>query len=535
MPRLDLISDSAVVIGARRVPRETLSEQGLRAATALSQIGVREGDAIALLIHNDPCYFEIIQATSHLGAYVVPLNWYTKADEVDQILSDYAPRALIGHRDLIDAVAEAIPADLPTFGILDLEAVMPLRPPFRPAHLQDWAAFRDRAAAWNEPPLAPGGTMISTSGATGLLKGVCHQPMNPEQVKKNAALLRDVYGIEKGMRAFVCGPLYHASPGAFARQAFQHADLTVLQHNFEPENLLRTIAEHRITHMIMVPTMFVRLLRLSESVRKRYDISSIRWVTHTGAACPPDVKRQMTEWWGPIIHETYGAIKAGPAVGCDSTEWVARPGTVGRPVTGTVIKAYDEKDNALGLGGIGGNVPRTEAYSDFTNRGRPGQRQEVDRSGLAMCRDVGDFDTGGFLYIYDRKRDMVIFGDVNIDVEIENALANCPGVKDCAVFVMDEEFGTFLIAAVETDSDIEFVPQTISAFLEQRLARFKVPKRLVFSDGPAEKGQWRATQTQAALTLSEISIAGLDARQAEEIKVDVTAKIIDVPGPRTRY
>ena len=196
-----------------------------------------------------------------------------------------------------------IAGNLPTFVIPNPAADAPVSSSPRPIHRRDWPTFRDRAAPWSGPARAPRGTMIYTSGTTGHPKGVRRAPINPDQVRKNAALLRDIYGIEEGMRAFVCGPLYHASPGAFARQAFQYAKLTVLQHNFDAEDLLKTIAEHRITHLTMVPTMFVRLLRLAQNTRGRYDISSIRWVTHTGAACPPDVKRRMIEWWGPVIHE----------------------------------------------------------------------------------------------------------------------------------------------------------------------------------------------------------------------------------------
>jgi long-chain acyl-CoA synthetase len=482
MSGVSAVPDKTVMLGTRSVSRQTLLEQSSRAAAALDQIGIREGDAIALLIRNDPCYFEILQAAAFLGAYVVPLNWHSTADEIGYILSDCTPRALIGHADLIDRVAGVISADLPAFAIADAATSAASAP--RPAHLRDWPGFRDQAAPWTKPARAPRGTMIYTSGTTGHPKGVRRAPMTPEQVRKNAALLRDIYGIEEGMRAFVCGPLYHASPGAFARQAFQHADLTVLQHGFDPEDLLRTIAEHRITHLTMVPTMFVRLLRLDDSLRQRYDISSVRWVTHTGAACPPDVKRQMIGWWGPVIHETYGATETGPAVGCDSAEWLAHPGTVGRPMPGTEIRIYDENANEVGPAGIGEIFLRTGAYSDFTYHGRPDQRQQVDRGGLVTCGDVGFLDADGFLFICDRKRDMVISGGVNIyPAEIENVLVNCPGVRDCAVFgIPDEEFGESLIAAIEAEPHAKPAPTDITAFLEARLARFKVPKRFVFHD-----------------------------------------------------
>ncbi|MCC8936245.1 AMP-binding protein [Bradyrhizobium sp. Arg68] len=480
------MADKTIVIGECRVARQQLLDQGSRAATALDAIGVREGDAIALLIRNDPCYFEVLHAAALLGAYVVPLNWHSKADEIGYILADCTPRALIGHSDLIAAAQPVIPAELPTFIMDDAAATASSSP--SPFHARDWPLFRDNAVRWEQPARAPRGTMIYTSGTTGHPKGVRRAPMTPEQIKKNAALLREIYGIEAGMRAFVCGPLYHASPGAFARQAFQHADLTVLQQSFDPEDLLRVIAEYRITHLTMVPTMFVRLLRLADSVRGRYDLSSIRWVTHTGAACPPDVKRGMIEWWGPVIHETYGATETGAAVGCNTEEWLAHPGTVGRPMTGTELRIYDEAGREVAQGGIGEIYLRTEAYSDFTYHGRPEQRSEVDRSGLVTCGDVGYLDVDGFLYLCDRKRDMVISGGVNIyPAEIENVLVNCPGVRDCAVFgVPDAEFGESLIAAIEAEPDAEPAPADVMAFLERRLARFKVPKRFVFETLPRE-------------------------------------------------
>ena len=473
-----------VIVGAQRVAREALLDQGSRAATALDRLGVREGDAIALLIRNDSCYFEVLHAAALLGAYVVPLNWHSTADEIVYILSDCTPRALIGHADLIGRISRAVPADLPTLLIDSLIADDPSSTASPPLHAKSWPAFRDEAPGWMLPARAPRGTMIYTSGTTGHPKGVRRAPMTPEQIRKNVALLREIYGIENGMRAFVCGPLYHASPGAFARQAFQHADLTVLQQSFDPEDLLRVIADHQITHLTMVPTMFVRLLRLSEAVRHSYDLSSVRWVTHTGAACPPDVKRRMIEWWGPVIHETYGATETGPAVGCDTEEWLAHPGTVGRPMAGTEIRIYDENGDEVAPGGIGEIYLRTEAYSDFTYHGRADQRAQIDRGGLVTCGDVGYLDAENFLYICDRKRDMVISGGVNIyPAEIESVLVNCPGVRDCSVFgVPDEEFGESLIAAIEAEPDAKPATAYVMAFLEQRLARFKVPKRFVFHD-----------------------------------------------------
>jgi long-chain acyl-CoA synthetase len=474
--------DAAVVLGEQRVPRRDLVDRGARAASALASAGVREGDAIALLLQNDPVYFELIHAAALLGAYVVPLNWHSSADEIRYILADCTPGALIGHRSLLDAAASAIPDSLATFvvqhprgaAVSDVDGW-----PWR-----SWEHFRDGFSAWCEPARAPRGTMIYTSGTTGRPKGVRRQPMTAEQVAHNSALLKLIYGIETGMRAYVCGPLYHASPGAFARQAFQHAELVVLQHGFDPEDLLRTVAQHRITHLTMVPTMFVRLLRLSEEVRSRYDVSSIKWVTHTGAACPPEVKRQMIAWWGPVIYETYGATETGPAIGCSSQEWLAHPGTVGRAMAGTTVRIYDEQGAPVGAGEVGEIYLRTQAYSDFTYHNRSEQRREIDRDGLVTCGDVGYLDADGYLFICDRKRDMVISGGVNIyPAEIESVLVNCPGVRDCAVFgVPDEEFGECLVAAVEPDDDRQVTPAKAMEFLQRHVARFKIPKRFLMLD-----------------------------------------------------
>jgi long-chain acyl-CoA synthetase len=473
-------TERTIVIGAQRVPRDALIVQGNRAASALAAAGVSEGDAIALLIRNDPVYFEVMHAASLLGAYVVPLNWHSSAEEIRYILSDCTPRVLIGHAGLLANVAAAIPVELPSFAVPDSGA----SPSDKPAGVQAWAAYRDEFPAWSAPARAPRGTMIYTSGTTGRPKGVRRAPMNAEQVKSNAVLLRQIYGIEAGMRAFVCGPLYHASPGAFARQAFAHADLIVLQHNFDPEELLQTVERHRVTHLTMVPTMFVRLLRLADEVRARYDVSSIHWATHTGAACPPDVKRRMIAWWGPVIHETYGATETGAAVGCNSQEWLAHPGTVGRAMPGTTLRIYDEAGRALEPGETGEIYLRTEAYADFTYHGRPEQREEIDRDGLVTCGDVGYLDADGYLFICDRKRDMVISGGVNIyPAEIENVLVGCPGVRDCAVFgAPDEEFGESLVAAIEADNGGEIGAEVITTFLERHIARFKIPKRFVFHD-----------------------------------------------------
>ena len=182
MPGVSAVADRVVVIGSRQIARQELLDRASRAATGLEWAGVREGDAIALLIRNDPCYFEVIQAAALLGAYVVPLNWHSTAEEIAYIVADCQPRALIGHSDLIAKCTRIIPAELPTFLVDDPnDGAGATKPP----HAASWSEFRNAAGPWQGPPRAPRGTMIYTSGTTGHPKGVRRAPMTPEQVKKN--------------------------------------------------------------------------------------------------------------------------------------------------------------------------------------------------------------------------------------------------------------------------------------------------------------------------------------------------------------
>jgi long-chain acyl-CoA synthetase len=258
----------------------------------------------------------------------------------------------------------------------------------------------------------------------------------------------------------------------------------VLQPRFDPEDMLRLIEAHRVTHMHIVPTMFVRLLRLPDAVKRRYDVSSLRNVTHGAAPCPPEVKRAMIGWWGKVINEYYGATETGVVVWHDSEQALLKPGTVGKPVDGAIVRIVDDQGREVKQGEVGEIYVRAPSLSDFTYNNADEKRREVALGDLVTVGDIGYFDADGYLFLCDRKRDMIISGGVNIyPAEIESQLIDMPGVRDCAVFgIPDEEFGEAICAVVQPDAGATLAADDVRAFLGQRLARYKLPRVVEFRD-----------------------------------------------------
>jgi long-chain acyl-CoA synthetase len=470
--------------------RAILSDEVLlrarRAARGLDSLGVREGDCVALLLRNDFSFFEAQEAAAALGAYSVPINWHGKLDEVRYILEDARPRLLIAHTDLLAPLRGHLPADLAVM-------VVPTPPEVRRRYgaasdeartaVGDtvWPDWSSGFEPWEGPPKRSRATMIYTSGTTGRPKAVQRDAATPEQSAAYVALMQQVYGIVPGVRALVAGPLYHASPNAYCRQALSVADVLVLQSKFEPEETLAAIERYCITHAVMVPTMFVRLLKLPPEVRSRYDVRSLKWVTHTAAPCPVEVKKALMDWWGPVLYETYGGSEVGTATLSTPEDWLAHPGSVGVPTPGTRIAFYGEDGRPVAPGETGEVYMRVPAYADFTYLNNQAKRLEAERDGLISCGDIG-YLKGGRLYLCDRRSDMVLSAGVNIyPAEIEMVLLQCPDVRDCAVFgIPDEEFGESLAAAVELTPGATLTAEQVRNFLAARLAKYKVPRRVDF-------------------------------------------------------
>jgi len=491
MPSLQLAA--ALVSGRRELTAADFDARVLRAASGFAALGLKPGDCVALLLRNDFAFLEASLAAVRLGAYAVPVNWHFKAEEVAYVLADCGAKALVVHADLLVGVADAIPAGVKVLVVEtapEILAAYGIGAGSGPAGATGWNAWVEAQEVWRGAPLPQPASMIYTSGTTGRPKGVRRQPLTPDLEARMADYRERVYGLKPGIRTLVPGPLYHSAPNAFALRAARVASLIALMPRFDPEAFLALVEEHRVETMFMVPTMFVRLLKLPTGVRERYDLSSLKFVMHAAAPCPVEVKRAMIGWLGPVIHEFYGSTESGAVTVVNSREWLERPGTVGQPVRGGAVRIYDDAGRRLIAGQVGEVYTRLEFLPEFTYHQLPEKRAEIDREGFITSGDVGYLDDAGYLFLCDRKRDMVISGGVNIyPAEIEAVLINCPGVKDCAVFgVPDGEFGEALLAVIELQPGLQAPPVAdVRAYLAQHLADFKVPKRIEFGrDLPRE-------------------------------------------------
>jgi long-chain acyl-CoA synthetase len=481
------MSRGLVISGDRQRSREEIFARAGRASAGFDALGVGPGDSVALMLRNDFPFLETTFAVGRLGAHAVPINWHFVADEVDHILQDSAAKAIVVHADLLPQIEAAIPEDVAVLVVetpVEIAAAYKVseaaaRVPEGRVDYEQWLSSHDE---WTEAPRSSPGAMLYTSGTTGKPKGVRRKPPKPEQMQLGQRIGAKIYGFGPQARAVVTGPMYHIAPNTFALAIAALGDRLVLQPKFDPVELLQLIEKHAITTLNVVPTMFVRLLRLSKDEREQYDLGSLTHVVHNAAPCPPDVKREMIEWWGPVIWELYGGTESGPATACNSEEWLAHPGTVGRPVEGSTIKILDDQCNELPPGEVGEVFVRSSTNSEFTYHGREAERAEIEKDGLITLGDMGYLDEEGFLFLCDRKRDMVISGGVNIyPAEIEAALIGIEGVADCAVFgVPDPEFGESLLAVIERSPTSSITEEFVRSELQGRLARYKVPKRIEF-------------------------------------------------------
>lgn len=481
-----------ILSGDRELTHAELLENVARASAGFSAMGVGDGATVAIMLRNDFPFFEASMAANAVGAYAVPINWHFRAEEAGYILRDSGAQVLVVHADLLPRIRAAIREGVQTFVVPtppEIQAAYQVVPEeaLPPPHLPVWSEWVSSQQPGASNPLPPPATMIYTSGTTGTPKGVRRHPVTPESAAKVTSVIQTAFGFrpDGDFRAAVTGPMYHAAPNAYGLFAVKHGGCCVLQPRFDPEGLLQLIERHCVTHLHMVPTMFVRLLKLPEQVKRRYDLSSLTFVVHAAAPCPPEIKRQMIAWWGPIINEYYGSTETGVVVFHTSEEALRKPATVGRPIAGGTVRIYDEQGHALGPNQVGEVYVRVAGVPDFTYHGLDEQRRAVERDGLVTAGDVGYLDADGYLFLCDRKKDMVISGGVNIyPAEIEAALLALPGVHDCAVFgIPDEEFGEALCAHIEPEPGTILTASEVQAFLSNKLARYKVPKLIEFHHG----------------------------------------------------
>jgi long-chain acyl-CoA synthetase len=493
--------------GDEYIDRSRFDDNARRLANVLKAGGAKEDGAIAMLLRNDTAYLEIMEACRYIGSRYVTLNWHLAAEEIKSILMDSEASVLIGHRDLLASLDGCIPDGVTVFEIEPKAAIKAAYPyvenqnspdlpqdfdlpqhsnPLQYSDLPPYPDLYDEISkmeALDSEPLRMRGLFAYTSGSTGKPKGIKRALSSdrPDTHVIYKGLAKNLMHLEAGDKFYVCAPLYHSAPNALSVMAVADGDVDIhVDPKFDAETFLQTVEKYRITHAYVVPTMMVRLLKLPKDVRAKYDVSSLRYTIGTGSPCPVDVKDQMIEWMGPIFNESYGASELGFMTLISSNEAREKPGSVGRILPGGTIKIFDDGKNELPVGEIGTIYIHLPMFGTFDYTNSDGALANNQIAEFTTVGDMGYLDDDGYLYICDRKKDMIISGGANIfPAEIEAEIIKLPEVKDCAVFgAPDPEFGEKIVAAIEmVEGATLSLPQLHSA-LDGKIARFKFPKLL---------------------------------------------------------
>src|SRR5580692_3370399 len=373
-----------IISGDRRRDHADVAGRAARIAGGLHRLGVKQGDSVCILMRNDIAFIEAAYAAMRLGAYGVPVNWHFKPEEINYILRDSGTAVLVGHPDLLHQLRGAIPPDITVLSVPTPPEILRTYPIYRdllekPDFAVDFDAWLADQAPYDGPQVPQPQNMIYTSGTTGNPKGVRRSAPTPEQVISAERLRALIYGLKPGVRALLPGPLYHSAPNSFGLRAGRLGGALVLMPRFEPEEFLRLVEAEAIDSIFMVPTMFIRLMKLPQAIRAKYDMSSLRHVIHAAAPCPADVKRAMIQWWGPVIYEFYGSTESGAVTFANSEDALKKPGTVGKVAPGAELRFVGDDGRLLPQGEIGEIYSRISANPDFTYYNKTEKRGEIER------------------------------------------------------------------------------------------------------------------------------------------------------------
>jgi long-chain acyl-CoA synthetase len=455
-----------------------LEARANRLAHLFRKAGLVEGDAVAILMENSEHMHAVMWAARRAGLYYVPINTHLTAAEAAYIIDNSNAKAIVGSAKLRDTLA-GLGAELPN-GLPEVLLIAD-------GDLDGWQRYPECVAEQPDTPIADeieGDLLQYSSGTTGRPKGIKrdlpHVPPS-EWPGMMSALIG--FWMHPDAVYLSPAPLYHTAPSVWSMQTQAGGITTVVLEKFDAEGALDAIQKHRVTHGQFVPVMFTRMLKLPEGVRNSYDVSSLERVMHAAAPCPVDIKKQMIDWWGPIVDEYYASSEAIGSTLITAEDWLTHPGSVGKSMMST-LHILDEDGNELPAGQAGEIY--FEGGLDFEYLNDSAKTASArDSRGWKTVGDIGYLDDEGYLYLTDRRHHMIISGGVNIyPQEAENMLVTHPKVMDAAVFgVPDDEMGQQVKGVVQTvdpaDATDEFADELLT-WLRDRLAHYKCPRSISF-------------------------------------------------------
>ncbi|GMG83966.1 acyl-CoA synthetase [Paralimibaculum aggregatum] len=462
-----------------RVTFAELETRANRGAHLFRRAGIGQGDHVAILMENRRDFLEICFAADRAGIYYTTIGTHLTAPEIAYIVGDCGARMLITSERFADRLEALAPALEGRCALYAVGADLP--------GAARWEAALEACPATPIEDEAQGLDMLYSSGTTGRPKGVKWALTGEKPGRRSMLvdLLTELFGYAAETRYLCPAPLYHAAPLRHTMVTIRMGGSAVIMDRFDAVAALSLIERHRITHSQWVPTMFVRMLKLPEEERRRFDLSSMQMAVHAAAPCPVEVKRQMIDWWGPILHEYYAGTENNGFVALDTAEWLAHPGSVGRARLG-VIHVCDAQGEPLPVGAEGEIYFENGHQFEYHNAPEKTAAARNAR-GWTTLGDIGRLDADGYLYLTDRKSFVIISGGVNIyPQETENALLSHPAVLDAAVFGLpNPDFGEEVKAVVQLAQPASASPalaEELMRFCRERLSAIKCPRSIDFRE-----------------------------------------------------
>jgi fatty-acyl-CoA synthase len=444
----------------------------------LRRQGLAAGDTIAVVMENNEHIHAVMWAARRSGLYYTLINTQLRPAEISYIVGDSGAKAIISSvamRAVCQQLSESLPRGLPSVALI------------ADGELEEWQRYPDCVAAMPATSLAgecDGRLLQYSAGSTGRPKGIRRPLEAGTSVRTSLSTpVFEALGVTSDSVYMSPAPTYHTAPAMWTMAAQAVGATTVMMEAFDAEGALDCIERYGVTHAQFVPTMFVRMLRLPKATRMRFDLSTLQRVVHAAAPCPPEIKRQMIDWWGPIVDEYYGSSEGAGISFIRAEDWLRHPGSVGKPMLG-VPHILDESGNELAAGQVGDIYYEGGYPFEYLNDAEKTAAARNSK-GWVTVGDVGYLDDDGYLYLTDRRHHMIISGGVNIyPQETEDALVCHPLVVDAAVFgVPDEVMGQSVTAVVQLVDPAQATPQLadeLVGWLRNRLAHYKCPRSLFF-------------------------------------------------------